>query len=617
MPNEVSPKQVQRAVEQGFKRLKNFRAARLMFLKAYTGQYFDSTHGDIGTEPLNLIFNAIRVLVPNIVANYPKHAVRSHYVAYRDYAELQELALTKQDRDLQITDVYKRVIVDAIFTIGILKTGLCSSGSAVGWGEDGPVDPGTVYTETVDFDNFVIDPRCKDSNFRDARFIGDRLCVSRVALMDSGLYDNSIIENLPSAYSDTDDMTAAELSMRGINRNDTDYDDDIEIVESWIPEANAIVTVPYGGRSLDEFLRVSDYIGPKEGPYSYLKLTPPVPNNPMPVQMVGVWHDLHIMANRIAYKMMQQADRQKDILGYKRSAADDAQELLDAADGEAVAMDDPDGAKVHSFGGMNNDNAPAMNQLQMWFNMMSGNPQGVGGVSMDAGSATEANILQGNASISLEDMKELAYKVATEESSKRAWFLHTDPLMQIPLIRERTQPAQYAAGPTGPLMLAPAQKVQEQIILTPEARRGDHLDYVYTITAESMGKTDSHTRYAKAMEFAIKVIPAAAQAAQTCLMMGIPFSFPRYVALMAKEAGIEWLDEVFGDPEFQMRAAIQLSQGPDPAASKGQVSPGGNVMQNGQPPNVAATSGDKNQFKVDQQQGSADQQGDLPIRPTY
>lgn len=619
MPTEVSPKQVQQAVEQGFKRLQNFRRSRLMFIRAYTGQYYDSTHGNIGTEPLNLIFNAIRVLVPNIVINYPKHTVRSKYVAYRDYAELLELALTQQDKDLKITDVYKRWIVDAIFTMGILKTGLCSSGSAIHFDDDAPVDPGTIYTETTDFDNFVVDPRCRDSNFKDARFIGERLCVPRTYLLDSGLYRNDLIERLPSAYPHDGDKRASDLSMRNVNENDSGYDDDVEIVELWVPEARALVTVPATNMNTSEFLRVADYVGPDDGPYTFLRLTPPVPGNPFPVSMVGIWHDLHVMANKIVHKFMQQAERQKDIVGYKRSAADDAQEALDAADGEAVAMDDPDGLKVHSFGGPNQTNEAAVSQLQMWFNMMASNPQGVGGVDMQAKSATEATILQGNASIGLEDAKDLVYAGASEESKKRAWFLHTDPLIQLPLTRRVKVPPQYAPGAAGPMMIQPAQEIEEQVVLTPEARRGEHLDFVYDIVAESMGRMDSRTRYAKAMEFAVKVIPAAATAAQTCAMMGVPFSFPRFVTHLAKEAGIEWMDEVFQDPEFQMRMMNQLMMGPDPAASKGQVQPPGmaGIMQNGQPPQVAQASGDKNQFAQDAQMGSAEAQGDLPIRPSY
>jgi hypothetical protein len=85
--DEVSPQKVQEAVNRGFKRLSNFRNARVMFIRNYTGQYYDRTVGEIGTEPLSLIFNAIRVLIPNIVMSFPKHVLSTPYLAAKNYAD--------------------------------------------------------------------------------------------------------------------------------------------------------------------------------------------------------------------------------------------------------------------------------------------------------------------------------------------------------------------------------------------------------------------------------------------------------------------------------------------------------------------------------------------------
>jgi hypothetical protein len=41
LTNEVSPKKFQQAVHRGFKRMDNFRKARLMFLQEYVGSYYD------------------------------------------------------------------------------------------------------------------------------------------------------------------------------------------------------------------------------------------------------------------------------------------------------------------------------------------------------------------------------------------------------------------------------------------------------------------------------------------------------------------------------------------------------------------------------------------------
>jgi hypothetical protein len=589
--NQVTPQKVMESVHRGFDRFSNFRSARLMFLRNFCGQYYDRESGDVGTEPLNLIFNAIRSLVPHIVMSFPKHTVASKYLFTREYGELLGLALDQHSKDIDIKSVYRRVIVDAIFTLGILKTGLAESDTILALDEYDNVDAGTIYTEGVDFDDFVADPNSKEHLFRDAAWLGHRMCVPRRLLLDSGLYKNDLIERLPRAGDN--ENRARDLSQRGIDAEDNyGLEDEVEVVELWVPSANAMVTVP-GSKDItfDDYLRIDDYYGPKEGPYTLLALTPPVPGNPLPVPAVGVWNDLHILANRMAHKIVEQATRQKDNLVYKRSAADDAQELLDAKDGEAIASDDPDGVRVLSTGGQQQSNEVHLAQLQQWFNMMASNPDQLAGAQVNAGSATEARLLQGNANIGLDDMKDLVYSMAAGEARKRAWFLHTDPLINLPLIRRKQVPAQYAPGPAGPMMMQPAMMQEEQIILTPEARRGEFLDYVFTIEPESMGRKDSKTRFAEAMDFAAKVLPAAATAAQTFAMLGIPFSPKEFILRMAKDMGIDWMQEVFYDPEFQMMMAQRLLAGPQMEGSKGQVAGGGmmdQLLQNGQPASIGA-----------------------------
>lgn len=620
MPAEISPRKVQESVHKGFQRLDNFRQARLMFLRQYVGQYYDRESGSIGTEPLNLIFNAIRVLVPEIVMSFPKHAVTSRFLASREYAQLLGLALDQHSRDVNIKSKYRQIIVDAIFTLGIMKTGLAESDSVYAFDEYDTIDPGTVYSEVVSFDNFVADARSREHLFADAAYMGDRIAVPRQKLLESGLYRNDLVERLPSIDEDYSSKKADRLSRRKLTRGEEyGLEDEVEIVELWVPDARAIVTIP-GAKdvSYSQYLRVDDYYGPNTGPYSFLALTPPVSDNPLPVPMVGIWHDLHVLANRMAKKVIDQAERQKDVVAYRRAAADDAEELRDAGDGDAVATDDPDGVRVLSFGGQKQSNEVMTAQLQGWFNMMAANPQGVGGQQLDADSATEARILQNNASVGLEDMKDLVYTFAADESRKRAWYFHTDPFIQVPLIRRDQIPAQYQMTPYGPMATSGPQMVESQVILTPEARRGDWLDFTFAIEPESLGREDSQTRLRRAMEFAVQILPAATQAAQMMALLGIPFDVKAFIIRMARETGIDWMDEVFYDPDFQMRMARVMMSGPSPQGSQGQ--PGQQdptrgmaaILQNGQPGQVQGdVPGPVTEFRQNAQEGANAGQADL------
>jgi hypothetical protein len=585
---EVSPKKVMQAVKRGRDRLANFRSARLHFLRQYTGAYYDQNRGEIGSEALNMIFNAVRVLLPTMVMNFPRTTVSTPYIQSRDYAELLGLALDQQDLKLDICNEYRAVLVDAIFTLGILKTGLCQSDDVLALDDmEGHVDNGTVYSKKVDFDNFVVDPSSKEHMFSDASFMGDRITVPRRVLLDSGLYKNDLVERLPRAGDEgsSQDRRAYKMSMKNIdNDQNADLEDDVEIYEIWVPNANAIVTVP-GGEDIefDDYLRVDDYYGVKEGPYTLLALTPPVSGNPLPVPMVGIWSDLHELSNRMAKKIIEQAERQKDIVAYKRSAADDVKELQQAGDGDSVAVDEVDAARVMSFGGQQNSNENHLASLQAWFNMMAGNPEQVGGQRVDAKSATAAQILQQNSSISLEDMKDMVYKFSAAEKRKRAWFLHTDPLMNIPLVKRQVQPPEFILGMNGQPVIAPPAMQEQQIILTPEARTGAFLDYTFAIEPESMGRIDSKVRLQQAFDFSQKILPAVAAAAQIFQMLGIPFNALAFMLRMAKETGIRWMDEVLYDPMFQQHMLMQQMMGPQMQDSKGQL---GGPKPQGQPPSM-------------------------------
>jgi hypothetical protein len=590
---EVTIARMYRAVQLGEERLRNFRSSRLLFLREYAGQYYDRDHATIGNEPINMIFNAISVLVPNLVTNFPKTLVTSKFMVYRGYAELLGLGLDYLAKELDLRAELRRAIVDSLFVMGIIKTGIATSGNTILFSDDTRIDAGQPYARVVDFDDFILDPAAR--RLEEASFVGHRVRVPRQMLLDSGLYKNDLVERLMPAGQDPYQRREVEtISQHEVTPAQVvDLQDLVDVREIWVPAANAVVTLPTGQSVYDDYLRIEDYDGPDEGPYHYLALTPPMPNNPLPIAPVGVWYDLHVAANKMAKKIMEQAERQKDILGYKPSAADDAQEIVDAGDGEAIGLQDMDGAKVFSFGGQQNSNESHLAQLSYWFNLASGNTDQLGGMRSNANTATQANILQGNQSVRVEDMRDLVYLFTKKVQRSLAWHLHTDPLISLPLIKRTPIPAQTVMSPVGPI-LVPPKMVESQVILSPDTRQGEFLDFHFEIEEKSMSRMDPAQRLQKALLFAAKVLPSAAQAAMVCQQMQVPFSFPKFVIRMAKELDLEWLDEVFYDPNFQQQMLAMVNSAPKPSNAKA-GGPGGGmgaIMQNGQPANLAMNSSD-------------------------
>jgi len=542
MPIEaISPRKIQEVVKSGFRRMEIYRRTRAMFVRAYVGQYYTKEYGITGEQPINLLFSAIRSIVPTIVSKNPRNKVVTDHLEYKEYAELQSLALDKIAYRVKLKEILRSWVVSAMFGLGIVKTGISAEGNCI-LVDDQLIDPGDIYVSLVDLDDFVIDPLCK--SIVESSFLGNVTSIPRQYLLDNDLYNHDLVIKIPSATVLQGDLRAtAELSReRGGVFEMKDLQDIVNVVELWVPEADALVTIPDPREiTFNEYVGIIDYYGPKTGPYRFLSFTPPVESNPMPIAPVSQYYDLHVAANRTFVKILDQAENQKDILLYRPSHADTAQDILDARNNEAVASDDPKSAVTVSFGGQNKGNEQMLAQLQVWFNYMSGNPDQAAGISSEAETATQANILQSNAAVSIEDARDLLYEGTSGISHDCAWYLHNDPLLDMVLARRK-----------------PGRET-EQVVLTPEQRLGDIEDYIYKIVPKSMSRIDPNVRAKRMMEFMTNVMPALFNTAMMSMQLGIPFNVQRALTIAADEADIsESMQEIFDDPEFQQKLEMYL-----------------------------------------------------------
>jgi hypothetical protein len=557
MPEEISPRHVALAVKAGFERTRNYRRARAMFMNAYSGQYFRADKRLGGLEPINLIFNAIRATVPQIVMKNPSNKIGTDYLMHKFYAELLSLAVDRVEKDINLKDTIREWVVDAFFGIGILKTSLCASGQCLVL-DDRDVDPGAIYTERISIDNFTFDPDC--TALDRSWFMGDRVRLPRAELLAMPNINVDLVAKLGSAQQNVENNKRTELlsKKRLVHETMQNLRDYVDVVQVWIPSANIIVLMPDPQQAIfDEFISTNEYYGPDDGMYTFLPLTPPVPDNPLPVAPVGIWYDLHKMANEMFVKIMDQAGRQKDLVFYEPGNADEAQEAWEAPDGTWIKSSNPKGFAQVNLGGQEKGNEVWLAQLATWFNFVSGNPEQMGGQKSNAKTATQAEILQANATVSLEDVRGIVYDRTSQVSKKIAWFLHYDPLIQVPLVRRVT------GGQ------------DQQVWLTPEQKRGDFLEYFFKLLPKSMQKLDPIIRTKRIIEYASTVIPQAVMAATAMLQLGYPFNLQRYLTKIAEEMDIgDWINDMFDDPEFRQRLQLQMLMGP--------MNPGGGkVGQNG------------------------------------
>ncbi len=570
MAIELSAGKISEAVREGSKRVERFRKARASHIRAYVGDYFAQEAGMTGDQPLNLVFLAIRSLVPSVVQKEGLNKVLTPVLAQREYAEKIGLALDELHKKIHMARLLRSCVVDACFGLTIVKTSIAASGQLFTVAPDIKVDPGQLYSERISLDDFVVDPCC--TSFDRAAFLGHRIRIERNKLMEAEGFNKELIKSLPQAGTKKDDR-AQDLSKDENNANEMrDLQDYVNIMEIYVPEAQSVCWIPDPEEmGATDFLKVEPYYGPSSGYYSFGLLTQPVPDNPFPIAPVGVWRDLSDMACKLFKKAMSQADRQKNVGVYDPANADVAEAIHDAVDGEWVASNNPAGVQIMNFEGPSAETVQFTQTIYGWFNLVAGNPDLMSGANISTDKATGQQILQQNASIGVGDIRDLVYDFAADISGKQAWFLHNDDLMFVP------------GQPGIPLIKRLPNGNERQLWLTPQDKSGEFDTLGFTIVRRSMSVIDPETRARLVSQFAIQVVPQAFQALMVAMQAGQPFNIQKYLTRIAEDWGIsEVVDEIFTDPDFQSRMQWYASTVGKKNKKAGGASPGGmDTTQNG------------------------------------
>lgn len=544
MGRSLTAQKLSESAKEGFARLDRFRKARAYSIKEYCGTYMTEQYGITGEKPLNLVFMAIRALVPNLVQKVGMTRVLTDLLEQREYAEKLGLALEQLHKKIKLHKTLRAGIVDmALGGLAVFKSGLDFSGRYVPVTDDIHVDPMQLYTRLISLDDLTIDPMCR--SFDTASFVGHRVHIERAKLLELDGWNKDLIRSLPKAgnIGGPDERAEALTRTEDTMSEFAAWQDFVNVVEIWVPEAESIVYIPDPTEAVrTDFLAVKEYYGPPTGLFTFGAITQPIPDNPFPVAPIGIWRDLADMANRLFKKAMDQADRQKNVGIYNPMNADVAEAIHDAVDGEWIASEDPNGINIQSFEGADQGTIQMTQNLYGWYNLTSGGTDLMSGIGINSDKATGQQILQKNASVSIGDMRDMIYDIASDISMKHAWFLHNDDLMFVP------------GQPGIPLIKRLPTGEERQLYLTPSDRTGEFDTLGFEIVQRSMSVLDPATREKLVSYFALQVLPQAFSAFQIAMQAGLEFNISKYLTNVAEDLGISSIvDDIWTDPQFQSR----------------------------------------------------------------
>lgn len=387
-----------RAIEWSRRQLEPFRIHRMRALRQFVAWHY-SHGGSDDRVPINLIRLAITIYLRLLVSNNPRAAISTKYRELRALAANMKAWEDWAIEEMNLGESLRTCAMDALFCMGIMKVGI--------------TDQGDPYADNIDLDDWVHDMRAKRMD--KCRYMGHRFEMDLEVARNHPGFDKERREQLqaqwPSLQNESGsggDERIKSLEMDSMPLQLAEFRDTVELWEIHLRDEQLILTCEYSPQSgclHGKPLRVEPWVGPVNGPYHFLSFLN-VPSNTMPSAPVSDWHDLHNLINRVFLKIGRQCDRQKTVTLVKSTATKDGIAIGDAEDGKIVPVDFPDQVSEVRYGGPDGPMVAFLTQAIDRFSWLAGNLDVVGGLSPQAGTLGQEEILSQNSSNQIKDQQD-------------------------------------------------------------------------------------------------------------------------------------------------------------------------------------------------------------------
>jgi hypothetical protein len=494
------PVRIQQCIDSWRIYTEPMRKLRKKMLKQYAAGWYENKVGE--NQPMNLIDRAVNIIAPYLISQNPRVNIdpKRGIKASQSFARTLELALEHLfDETMFAQNTLRPAVVNSLFAMGIVKTGISQAYKVEIEGYT--KDIGQPYADSIDFDDYIGDFRAR--NRQEMYLEGNSYCLPYDYVCESGLFKYYDELSLTKDRNISDDTTPEHVAKKHMMPfgNRGDFKDVVWLNDVWIPEEGIIITVPDAGQGR-KIMRTVEYDGPEFGPYDVLSYRY-FPNSVIPIPPVYGMLNLNNIINRLMNKMKDQAEREKKLMLYELGSADDAEIIRNTNDGFTAGVKNTDAFKEIEFGGVSPTNMPFVQFLEMQYSIQGGNLYTIGGRETQAETLGQEQMLQANASKQLQDMVLQVHHFTRSIVRKLAWYLWSDPYIQIPVIKQ-----------LGEFKL--------NVSYTPDVREGDFFDYGFNIEPYSMSMMSPELRFQRLMQLISGVVlPTAQIAAQQGSMLNV------------------------------------------------------------------------------------------------
>lgn len=459
-----------KAIKSSRDALLPFRRVRTELIKDYVGSWY-SLGGAENKTLVNLINQTAKIYTVTLAANNPQALVstpRSESIAF---ARRFEVNLNKLIGDMELGQTFRSILMDAFFCIGcgvvMMRDTDTRFHGLLEAEEDVWLDPGQPWLNRVSLDDLILDMTAKELS--KMRFCGHFYRADYEKVMDEPGYNREAKEKLKPSDRQHYDSTrsARDIASEHGQAKDDDLKDMVWLMDVWIPENNSVVTMACDQAEIEPLIE-REWVGSQAGPYKFLSLGD-TPDNVIPTSPAINLKGMHDLQNRLHRRMEDDSDAHRIVNTYSPAGADDANQIRTAERNSWVRMNNPKDIGQVEVGGVDQRDMALATFLQTEYDRFAGNLQAMGGLGPQAATVGQEEIVQGQLSKNVADMRLSVVNFASACILDLGRLMWEDQTLEL-----RTS---MPVGTSG---------IQVKADWTPDYRIGEFEDYEFRVEPYSM-----------------------------------------------------------------------------------------------------------------------------------
>jgi hypothetical protein len=344
------------------------------------------------------------------------------------------------------------------------------------------IDVGKPWMDRISPDDTILDLSARD--IRAMRFIGDRYRASWRKVQERDDFEAKVVARMTPTSKFTYDSGSDYASQiaSGYAVDDDELEPMIWLEDVYLPETRQLVTFAADNPDLPP-LKVQDEDEGPMGPYETLSLGF-VPDNIIPCSPAANLMGLHLLHNSLYRKLAEQAEQQKNTVGYAAGGEDDALRGKNAKNGEFFLMRDPKSMTPVAFPGVDGNLHAFYLASQEVYNTQAGNERAIAGLGREADTYGQEKMIHASATSMMAEMKGAVNQCAGRLARKIGALMWDDDALAIESSMEAEHTGYYVPSHW-----------------SPGHRQGIKDQYLFSVEQNSMGFQPPELKFEKVMAY--------------------------------------------------------------------------------------------------------------------